>query len=375
MKIGVPKEIKNGESRVAATPASVKQLTKKGASFVIESGAGVQAGFSDEDYKAEGAEIADAASALSAEAVFKVAPPTAEEISKMSKGALLVSLLAPLDQDTCLPALAAAEINAVALEIVPRTSRAQSMDVLSSQANIAGYRAVLEAAANYPRFFPMMMTSAGMAKPAKAAVLGVGVAGLQAIATLKRLGCKVEAFDVRPEVKEQIESLGAKFMDLGIEEEGSGEGGYAKELSEEGKKKQQQALNERLKDMDVVITTAAIPGRQAPELVTADALQGMRPGSIVVDMAAATGGNCRDTEAGKTVVKQGVTLIGELNYPALMPGDASLFYGKNIANLLELFIETKDGGASIIYNMEDDIVAGCLAVKDGTQLFPKKKEG
>ena len=375
MKIGIPKETSPGETRVAATPASVKQLAKKGASFVIESGAGLAAGFTDEAYKAEGADIADAAATLGCEVVFKVAPPSAEEISKMVKGSLLVSLLAPLDPDTCLPALAAAGINAAALEIVPRTSRAQSMDVLSSQANIAGYRAVIEAASNYPRFFPMMMTSAGMAKPARSAVLGAGVAGLQAIATLKRLGCKVESFDVRPEVKEQIESLGAKFMDLGIEEEGTGEGGYAKELSEEGKKKQQQALTDRLKEMDIVVSTAAIPGRQAPELITAEALAGMRPGSVIVDMAAATGGNCRATEAGKITEKGGVTLIGLTNYPAMMPGDSSLFFAKNLANLLELFIDQGENGSSIKYDMEDDIVAGCLAVKDGQQLFPKKKEG
>jgi NAD(P) transhydrogenase subunit alpha len=372
MRIGIPKESGAGETRVAATPLSLKQLAKKGASFVVETGAGLAAGYTDESYQAEGAELGDAAAAFAADVVFKITPPTPDEVAKLKQGALIVCLLDPRNPESCLGALAEKGVNAASLELVPRTSRAQSMDVLSSQANIAGYRAVLEAAVNYPRFFPMMMTSAGMAKPAKAAVLGAGVAGLQAIATLRRLGCRVEAFDIRPEVKEQIESLGAKFMDLGLDESGTGEGGYAKELSEEGKKRQQAALNERLKEMDVVVTTAAIPGRQAPELVTEDAVKGMRQGAVIVDMAAATGGNCRLTEANVATVKHGVTLVGETNYPALMPGDSSLFFGKNLANLLELFItQAEDGTASITFDFEDDIVDGCVAVHNGEVRFGK----
>jgi NAD(P) transhydrogenase subunit alpha len=251
------------------------------------------------------------------------------------------------------------------MELIPRTSRAQSMDVLSSQAGIGGYRAVLEAASRYGRFFPMMMTSAGSAKACKFAVLGVGVAGLQAIATARKLGAMVEAYDVRKEVREQILSLGAKVIDLDVGEEGSGTGGYAKELSEEAKRKQQAALTERLKGFDVIVSTANIPGRKSPVLITEDAVKGMRPGSVIVDMAAANGGNCPLTEADKIVIKHGVVLVGITNYPALVPSDASHFYAQNLVNLLDILWTKKEGSASQELNLTDDIVAASLVTHKG----------
>jgi len=267
MKIGIPRESKANETRVAGTPAATKKLIKQGFSVLIERGAGQLAGFPDESYAAEGASLVDAATALGADIVFKIHRPTPSEISQMRKGTLLLSLLDSYIQDGLLEKLASAGIDALALELIPRTSRAQSMDVLSSQANIAGYRAAIEGAAQYKRFFPMMMTSAGSSKPARVAVLGVGVAGLQAIPTCRKLGAVVEAYDIRPEVREQILSVGAKPIELDIGESGTGSGGYAKELSEEGKKRQQQLLLEKLKKFDIIISTANVPGRKAPTLV------------------------------------------------------------------------------------------------------------
>jgi NAD(P) transhydrogenase subunit alpha len=257
----------------------------------------------------------------------------------------------------------------MSMELIPRTSRAQSMDALSSQANIAGYRAVLEATTHYKRFFPMMMTSAGSAKAAKVAVLGAGVAGLQAIATARRLGASVESYDVRPEVKEQILSLGAKFIELDVGEQGSGSGGYAKELSEEGKRKQQAALTERLKKFDVIISTANIPGRKAPVLITEDAVKGMRTGSVIVDMAAANGGNCPLSEADKIVTKHNVTIVGLTNFPGLVPADSSNFYARNLATLLGLMAVAKDGKVTLNVNLEDDIIAASLTTYQGQVRF------
>lgn len=365
MKIGVLKETRPGETRVAMSPDTVKKLKRKGYEIVIQEAAGSLAGFADDDFKNEGAEISGEEQVYACEILFKINPPTPEEIVRIKSGTLLLTMLEPYREDNIISALAEAKIDCFGMELVPRTSRAQSMDVLSSQANIAGYRAVLEAATTFTRFFPMMMTSAGSAKPAKLAVLGVGVAGLQAIATAKRLGCQVEAYDIRPEVKEQILSLGAKFIELEIEEEGSGEGGYAKELSEEGKRKQQEQLNEALKKFDIIITTANIPGRKAPVLVTEDAVKGMRTGSVIVDMAAANGGNCPLSEPGKNVVCHDVTLVGITNYPAMVPADASNFYSKNLMNLLELVVEKNDDGLKLNVNLEDDIVDGTLAVYQG----------
>lgn len=373
MRIGVPKETKSDENRVAATPDSIKRLAGKikGLKFLVESGAGEGAHYSDEAYSEVGAEIVDRKTALGAEIVLKVNRPTKDEIKPMSKGAVLISFIEPFNDDGIMEKLAEAGVEAFGLELVPRISRAQSMDALSSQANIAGYRAVIEAANHFGRFFPTMMTAAGSAKPAKVIILGVGVAGLQAIATAKRLGANVEAFDVRPEVKEQVQSLGAKFIEIDLGEDGSGEGGYAKELSEEAKAKQQAGLNEKLKKADIIITTALIPGRPAPLLVTEDAVKGMRQGSVVVDLAAANGGNCAGTEADKTVVKHGVIIIGNTNLLSLMPSDASDFFARNLINLLALLIKPEEPPVLNI-DLEDEIVAGALATHAGEVRFKKK---
>ena len=339
MKIGIPTETVSGETRVAGTPDTVKKLVSMNVDVCVERGAGEAAHFLDEAYATSGARLVDTAEALAAEVVFKVRKPSSTEISAMSENATLVGFVEPYETDGTVEALAQRGVNALAVERVPRISRSQSMDALSSQANIAGYRAVLEASTHYGRFFPMMMTAAGSARPARLVVLGAGVAGLQAIATARRLGAEVEAFDVRPEVKEQIESLGAKFIELDVGESGAGEGGYAKELSAEGKQRQQEALGTYLGKANVVVTTALIPGRAAPVLITEDALHGMAPGTVVVDMAAADGGNCPLTEADKVVERHGVTLVGHTNYPAMVPGDASAFYARNLLNLMSLLID------------------------------------
>jgi len=370
MQIGIPKETRAGETRVACTPETAKKLIKKGFSISLEKSAGVLAGFSDADYAMEGLNIVDSATAWGSDIVLKIQRPALNEISLLKKGATLICYIEPfsLSQDGTLDQFAEMGVNVFGMELIPRTSRAQSMDALSSQANIAGYRAVIEAAANYKRFLPLMMTSAGSAKPAKLIVLGAGVAGLQAIATAKRLGASVEAYDVRPEVREQIESLGAKFIDLDVGESGTGQGGYARELSDDAKKKQQALLTEKLKKADIIVSTANIPGRKAPVLITEEAVQGMRTGSVIVDMAAANGGNCPLSEADKIVVKHGVTLVGITNYPSLMPADSSNFYGNNLIHLLGLMVDAK--GAFTI-NLEDDIIAGSLVVHGGTVRFKK----
>lgn len=364
MRVGIPKESRPGEARVAGTPASIKKLVKKGLKVTIERGAGVPAGFTDQEYAHEGAELVDRASAFGCNIVLKVHKPSNDELPLLKAGSLLISFLEPYINDGTLEKLATSQIDSLSMEMIPRTSRAQSMDALSSQANIAGYRAVIEGANRYRRFFPMMMTSAGMNKPAKTLVLGAGVAGLQAIATAKRLGSTVEAFDVRPEVKEQIQSLGAKYLELDIGEAGTGQGGYAKELSEEGKRKQQAALTERLKKFDIVISTANVPGRKAPTLITEEAVRGMRPGSVIIDMAAPSGGNCPLTEADKVVEKHGVVIVGLSNYPSLVAADASQFYAQNLVNLLGLVFPDK-ASDQIKLNLEDDILAGSLATYQG----------
>ncbi|MBI4178987.1 Re/Si-specific NAD(P)(+) transhydrogenase subunit alpha [bacterium] len=373
MKIGVPKETRSGETRVAATPDSIKRLGSKiaGVKFLIETGAGTAAHFPDESYKAVGAEIVDRKTALGAELVLKLHRPDEEEVGLMSKGALLLSTIEPFKNDGLMEKLAARGVDAIGLELIPRISRAQSMDVLSSQANIAGYRAVIEAAAHFGRFLPTMMTAAGSAKAAKVIVLGAGVAGLQAIATARRMGANVEAFDVRPEVKEQIESLGAKFIEIDIGESGSGAGGYAKELSPEAKAKQQKGLTERLKKADIVITTAQIPGRPAPLLVTEEAVMGMAPGSVIMDMAASTGGNCALTEAEKIVVKNGVTLIGTTNLLSLVPADASNFYARNLVNLMYLIVKPGEPPA-LNLDLQDEIVAASLVTHGGAVRFQRR---
>jgi NAD(P) transhydrogenase subunit alpha len=375
MQLGIIRENAPGETRVAITPDTVKKLAKSGLAIIVENDAGTAAGFPDAEYVAAGALLGSTSQVLASEIVVKVRKPTFDEAARLKKGAVLISWLEPFKQDGTLEKLAQAGVSAFSMELIPRTSRAQSMDALSSQANIAGYRAVLEAAAHYPRFFPVMMTSAGSAKAVQVAILGAGVAGLQAIATARRLGARVEAFDVRPETREQIESLGAKFMDLQLGEEGTGHGGYAKALSEEAQKRQQAALAERLKKMDVVISTANIPGRKAPVLITEDAVRGMRPGSVIIDLAAENGGNCPLTESGRVVKKHGVTLVGHTNYPALMPADASSFFGRNIANLLGLMIKPGTDGmaAEIKIDLSDDIIDGSLAVHNGEVRTGKPK--
>ncbi|MBC7957733.1 MAG: NAD(P) transhydrogenase subunit alpha, partial [Cytophagales bacterium] len=315
MLIGVPLETVAGETRVAVTPETAKKLKTQGHTLRIQSGAGVPASVTDAAYVAAGAEITDQAGAFAADLVLKVRSPLDSELSLMNKGAALVGMLNPFDRDN-LVRLAGAGITSFALEAAPRTTRAQSMDVLSSQANIAGYKAVMIAATTYQRFFPMLMTAAGTVKAARVVILGVGVAGLQAIATAKRLGAVIEASDVRPSVKEQVESLGAKFIDVSYDtaeekEAAVGVGGYAKPMPQSWLDRQKVEVAKRVAAADIVITTALIPGRAAPVLVTEEMVKAMKPGSVIVDLAAAQGGNCPLTEANKTVVKHGVTLIGE----------------------------------------------------------------
>ncbi len=345
---------------MAITPDIAKKLLDKGFSLKVEKNAGLAAGFHNDDYAAAGAELVDRAQALAADIVAKVRKPDSGEIAAMREGALLIGHIETCEDDGTLQALFAKHIRPLAMERIPRISRAQSMDALSSQSNIAGYRAVIEAAARYGRFFPLMMTSAGSAKPARVVILGVGVAGLQAIATARRLGGDVYAYDLRPETREQIESLGAKPIDLDIGEEGSGEGGYAKELSDEAKARQQELLADELAKAHVIITTALIPCRPAPVLVTEEVVKRMREGSVIVDLAAANGGNCPLTEADKIVKKHGVTLIGHTNYPSMMAGDASSFYAHNVANLLSIMVEEGEDGLTFKDFAEDEITAAAL---------------
>jgi NAD(P) transhydrogenase subunit alpha len=360
--IGIPKEL-GEETRVSMAPETVKKLIKKNHQILVEKGAGVLAGFHDEEYTKEGAKLVSREEALKAEIVCKVNRPEPAELLLMNRDSLVIAYLEPHKDDGLFSKMCDVKINSIAMELIPRTSRAQSMDALSSQANIAGYRAVVEAASVYGSFFPMMMTSAGSAKPAKVCILGVGVAGLQAISTAKRLGGQVEAYDIRPEVREQIISVGAKPIDLEVGEEGSGSGGYAKELSDAAKVKQQQLLTERLKKFDIIITTANIPGRKAPTLVTEEAVSGMKPGSVIVDMAAANGGNCPLTEAGKIVTKKGVTFVGISNYASLMANVASRFFGMNLFHLINLLVDEKTQKLNL--NLEDDIIAASLVTLNG----------
>ena len=369
MLIGIPMETTAGESRVAVTPETVKKLKAQGHTLRVQSGAGVAASVTDEAYVAAGAEITDAAGALGAEMVLKVRSPNADERALMKPGAVLVGMLNPFDKDG-LQAMTDSKLTAFALEAAPRTTRAQSMDVLSSQANLAGYKAVMIAADKYQRIFPMLMTAAGTVKAARVVILGVGVAGLQAIATAKRLGAVIEASDVRPSVKEQVESLGAKFIDVPYEtaeekEAAEGVGGYARPMPQSWPDRPKLEVAKRVAAADIVITTALIPGRAAPVLVTEDMVKAMKPGSVIVDLAAAQGGNCPLTEANRTVVKHGVTLVGETNLPALVAADASALYARNVIDFLKLVIN-KEGQFHI--DLEDDIVKACLMCRDGQLL-------
>jgi NAD(P) transhydrogenase subunit alpha len=371
MLIGVPAETLAGETRVAVTPETVKKLVASGHAIRVQAGAGIAASVTDAAYQAAGAEITDQSDAFSADMVLKVRTPTETEAALLRSGAVVIGMLNPFDA-AGLQRLASAGVVAFALEAAPRTTRAQSMDVLSSQANIAGYKAVMIAADKYQRFFPMLMTAAGTVKAARVVILGVGVAGLQAIATAKRLGAVIEASDVRPSVKEQIESLGGKFIEVSYDtdeekEAAVGVGGYAKPMPASWLARQQVEVAKRVALADVVISTALIPGRAAPTLITEDMVKAMKPGSVIVDIAAGkgadgVGGNCPLSEADKTVVKHGVTIVGETNLAALVAADASALYARNVLDFLKLIV-TKEGALKI--DLEDDIVAACRMTQDG----------
>jgi NAD(P) transhydrogenase subunit alpha len=377
MHIGVPAETRAHETRVAATPETVKKYVTQGHRVTIQSGAGTGASFPDEAFTAAGAEIVDAATAFGADLVLKVQSPTDTELPLLKRGATLVGMLDPFNADNA-QKLATAGITAFALEAAPRTTRAQSLDVLSSQANIAGYKAVLLAATLYPRFMPMLMTAAGTVKAARVLILGAGVAGLQAIATAKRLGAVIEASDVRPAVKEQIESLGAKFLDVPYEtdeerEAAQGVGGYARPMPPSWLARQSALVHERAKQADVVISTALIPGRAAPTLISVETVQAMKPGSVLIDLAAGRGagvdgsegqrgGNCPLTETDKVVVRHGVQIVGYTNLASMVPADASSLYARNLLDFLKLIV-TKEGTLNI--DLADDIVAATLLARDG----------
>jgi NAD(P) transhydrogenase subunit alpha len=357
MRIGVPKETTAGERRVAIVPETVGRLADF--EVQVERGAGAAAGYTDEAYEQAGATLVDDAYS-GAGAVAKVQKPTPEERARLSSGQVLVAFLQPLTDAEGVAALQQQGVIAFAMESIPRTTRAQSMDALSSQATVGGYRAALWAADRLPRFFPMLMTAAGTVAPAKVLVLGAGVAGLQAIATARRLGAVVSGFDVRPAVREQVESLGATFLDLGVVGEQT-EGGYAKELTAEQQAEQQRKLEERLPEFDAVITTAAIPGRPAPRLIPASAVRAMKPGSVIVDLAAETGGNCELTRAGEEIVESGVTIVGLTNIPATMPYHASQLYSRNVQALLQHLAPEGE----LALDWSDEITSGaCVAGKE-----------
>ena len=369
MQLGIPKESLPGETRVAATPETVKKFVTQGHQVTVAEGAGHGANFPDDAYVAAGASMVSQQQALGADMVLKVRIPSAEEAALMKRGAVLIGMLNPFDR-AGLDRLAAAGLTAFAMEAAPRTTRAQSMDVLSSQANLAGYKAVVLAADAYPRIFPMLMTAAGTVKAARMVILGAGVAGLQAIATAKRLGAVVEASDVRPAVKEQIESLGAKFIDVPFEtdeerEIAQGVGGYARPMPEAWMKRQSAEVAKRVALADIVISTALIPGRKAPTLITEDMVKSMKPGSVIVDMAVEQGGNCPLSELGQTVVRHGVIIVGQPNLAALVPTDASALYARNLLDFMKLII-TKEGGLNI--PADDDIVTATLVTRDGAVL-------
>lgn len=370
MRIGVPLEIRPGETRVAATPETVKKFIGQGHTVIIQKDAGVRASQPDSAYEAVGASIGGAADTLGAEIVLKVRAPEASELAHIKAGTVLVGMLDPFDNDN-IAAMAAQGITAFSLEAAPRTTRAQSMDVLSSQANIAGYKAVMIAANEYQRFMPMLMTAAGTVKAARVLILGAGVAGLQAIATAKRLGAVIEASDVRPAAKEQIESLGAKFVDVPYEtdeerEIAKGVGGYARPMPESWMKRQAELVAERAQQADIVIATALIPGRKPPVLLHSDTVAKMKPGSVVVDLAAGRGdngsGNCPLTEADKIVEKHGVKLVGYTNLASMVAADASALYSRNILDFMKLIV---DAEAKLAIPSDDDIVTACLMCRDG----------
>ena len=370
MKIGVPKESIEGERRVAAVPDTVGKLKAAGFEVEVQAGAGAGAGVSDEAYEAAGAKVVkDASAVLGADIVFKVQAPTSAEVAKLKQGGILVSFLQPAANAATVKELAARKVTAISLDLVPRISRAQSMDALSSQASLAGYKAVLMAAVRLGKYFPMLMSAAGTIAPARVLVLGAGVAGLQAIATARRLGAVVEAYDVRPAVKDEVQSLGAKFLELQLESQ-EGTGGYAREQSEEFLAKQRELLTDRVAAADVVITTAAIPGRKAPVLVTAEMVKGMRPGSVIVDLASETGGNVELTKAGEVVEVGGVHIDGTRNVPSTIAVHASQLYSRNLSNLLLSF--SKEGQVNL--DFEDEVVKGSVVTHAGEIVNERARE-
>ncbi|MCU7916400.1 MAG: Re/Si-specific NAD(P)(+) transhydrogenase subunit alpha [Candidatus Thiodiazotropha sp. (ex Gloverina cf. vestifex)] len=362
MKLSLLKESMPGENRVALSPDIVKKLIAKGFDITLVSGAGEKAYFSDDQYRSAGAEVVTEEDAMQADILLRVRKPTDEEVKRLPSDKILIAHVESCEVDGTLKSILDKGTTYLAMERIPRISRAQSMDALSSQSNISGYRAVIEAGVHYGRFLPLMMTSAGSAKPAKVIVLGAGVAGLQAIATARRLGADVAAYDVRPETKEQIESLGAKAIELDVGESGAGEGGYAKELSDEAKAKQQQLLADELSKAHVIITTALIPCRPAPVLVTEEVVKKMREGSVIIDLAAANGGNCPLTEPDKVVTKHGVVIVGHTNYPSMVPSNASGFYAGNIMNLLNIMVDKTDEGL-VLKDLEQDEITAAMRVK------------
>ena len=380
MRIAIPKERRSGERRVAATPDTVKKLVALGADVVVETSAGLGANIGDSAFVGAGAAIAqDAAQCLKdADLVLKVQRPlhageaagATDEVALLKRGAVLVGNLAPLADKEAVRAYAEAGITTFAMELMPRISRAQSLDTLSSQSNLAGYKAVVDAASLLPRAFPLMMTAAGTVPPAKVLILGAGVAGLQAIATAKRLGAVVSAFDVRPAVKEQVQSLGGKFIEVASEETKAAEtaGGYAREMSEEYKQKQAALIAETVKAQDVVISTALIPGRPAPILITAEMVEAMKPGSVIVDLAAEAGGNCALTKPGETIVVHGVTIVGPVNLPARIAVDASALFARNLSNFVTLMIDTETKALNI--DWDDEVFTGTALTRDGRVVHP-----
>ncbi|USX26600.1 Re/Si-specific NAD(P)(+) transhydrogenase subunit alpha [Oxalobacteraceae bacterium OTU3CINTB1] len=368
MRISVPAETRPGETRVAATPETVKKLAAKH-EVLVQSGAGLAASVTDEAYVAAGARIVGAAEAYGADVVLKVRAPNAEERAQIKSGTVVIGMLNPFDADNN-AAMATAGLQAFALEAVPRITRAQSMDVLSSQANIAGYKAVLVAANTYQRFMPMLMTAAGTVKAARVLIMGVGVAGLQAIATAKRLGAVIEASDVRPPVKEQVESLGAKFIDVPFitdeeKEIAQGVGGYARPMPADWMRRQAELVHERAKLADIIITTALIPGRPAPVLISEETVKAMKPGSVIVDLAVSQGGNCPLSELNKTVVKHGVHIVGEPDLATLVAADASALYARNVLDFLKLIIDKED---KLVIDREDEIIKATLLCAGGELL-------
>jgi len=362
MRVAVPRETAPDERRVALVPETVSKLGDSGLEIRVERGAGEAAGFPDESYAAAGAELADAGAVVpGAEVVVRVGRPSAEEVEALASGTVLIGFLQPLTDPEGIARLRDRGVLAFAMESIPRITRAQSMDALSSQATVGGYKAVLLAADRVPKLFPMLMTAAGTIAPVRALVIGAGVAGLQAIATARRLGAVVSAFDVRPAVQEQVESLGASFLDLGVRVEET-EGGYATELTPEQQAQQQAELEERIPDFDVVITTAAVPGRPAPRLIPASSVARMRPGSVIVDLAAESGGNCELTEAGEVTEHGGVTVVGTTNLPSLMAFHASQLYSRNVASLLQHLAPEGE----LVLDWEDEITAGaCVTRPEG----------